>query len=114
MKAYRLLIIQIFNENNSIKKWLTEFKYLYPVSEQDKLKIAKELKQAFYRRINLGSIYILGKYYEDSAMYLICSDRRILDSNICFLEVFREDEYKVFNLIDKTTGEIRQARIIGE
>lgn len=114
MKAYRKLIIQIFNEDYSIKEWISAFKNLYPVSEQDKLEIIQGLKQAFYKRINLGNVYIFGKYYEDSAMYLIGSDKRIFDGNVCLLEIFKEDGYKTFNLIDKTTGEIRQARIIGE
>ncbi len=109
MKAYRLLIVQIFNFN--IREWFDDFKELIPVSTEENLEIIKDLKKAFYRRVAIGEPFVVGKYMPDRNLYLICSSSYLMLSNICYLEILQTETGRVFNLQDKLNGQIIQGRI---
>ncbi len=111
----RTIIKRVFEDEKYcqvvIKPQLEDLKKMMPVSEQEAALLIKEAKQAFFRKVNLGKVKVLGKLHE--GMYVVISDRYIFYSvnDFIHLEVYHDEKDKIFNLIDNMSGEIRQAKI---
>jgi len=111
----RTIIKRVFEDEKYcqviIRPQLEDLKKMIPVSKQEAALLIKEVKQAFYRKINIGKVKVLGKLYE--GLYIAISDRYVFYSvnDLFHIEVYYDKKDKIFNLIDELSGEIRQSRI---